>query len=868
MKKRTIGSCSILALALAASGVAAAAKNPGVQPSAIEAAQRNQIDKLYAGQDLRLQQVDAELVTKGKYQDAIDIYRTVLMELEEIIGKRNDWRAKQRFDEITKRLRELEFVYGAEILTKAEDAYLKKRYPEAIALAQEAGTVCAALKERAEVLRVNAVYKQRGLEKSANMSGLIGNEKVVPNSKLVKKELAAARTLLANGQYEAARRRVEAVYKINPYNQEAAHIANIIYAKYYTAGYRRHLSDLEGMLAYEAWQWVEPVFYRDRDEKTPDAEGEKVKESDNELQDRLDKHTISHIRFDNNEIAAVIDLIARDSKVRIEFSESRMKKVQENAANGQKQGNNQAQAEDGGENAGENGGENAGNNAGNNDGANTESENVGDRLISLEVNNVSLRELLDYICFLTDLNYVVFPDRIVFGQAAEDIVTETLFISHDALLLIEGSKLNVAEDASALEAPPEEDKADAGAGAGAETEKAGDGELAAGKGRTIEVSPAKLKAFFELYGVKFEHPNSRIVRTPQGDIIMSNTLPNFAKIYEVLRFINTNAPMVQVEVKTIEISEQDWQELGFNWSLGSFASSDSKGGKWTFAPGKNTTYNGVAPIMSLLRAGLSGVDSKLLDNFNIFPNLFGSIRPFGGDQELSLSLTINALDRSDRTETISAPTVTVASGQQAKVVLGRAYYFPDSWDELEIDTDGGSGDSGYSYSITPPTPDFGDSENIGTTLTVTPTVSRDNKLINLQINPKITNFVGEDSWDIVVHITEYRETAPGQREKEEHIETYRVWAPIITTRELNVNVNVYDGETIVLGGLSDSQSQSRLDKIPILGDLPFIGRLFQSQSQTSLRKNILIFVTARLIDAKGLPINLDQKNVGIPDLNR
>ena len=859
MKKITIGSCSILALALATSGIAAAEKNTGVQPSAIEAAQRKQIDKQYAEQDLRLQQVDAELVTKGKYQDAIDIYRTVLMELEDVINKRNDWRARKRFDEITKRLRELEFVYGAEVLTKAEDAYFKKNYPEAIALAKSAGTICAALKERAEMLRVRAVYKQRGLEKGANMSGLVGNPKVVPNAKLIKKELAAAKTLLANGQYEAARRRVEAVYKINPYNQEAAHLANIIYEKYYTSGYRRHLADVEGMLAYEAWQWVEPVFYRDRNDSAKEEDGEEVKENDHPIHKILKTHFIPHIKFEDNEIAAVIDLIARDSKVRIEFSESRFKKNQSNAA--KNQGNAPAANEEGGEDAGANA--NAGANA---DGNAENSEKVGDRLISLEVSNVTLGELLDYICFLTDLNYVVFPDRIVFGQAAEDIVTETLFISHDALLLIESSKLNVAEDSSALEAPPEEDKAEAD-NAGGEN-KSDDGELAVGKGRAIEVSPAKLKAFFELYGVKFEHPNSSIVRTPQGDIIMSNTLPNFAKIYEVLRFINTNAPMVQVEVKTIEISEQDWQELGFNWSLGSFSSGSSKGGKWTFKPGANTTYNGVAPIMSLLRSGLSGVDAKLLDNFNIFPNIFGSVRPFGGDEELSLSLTINALDRSDRTETISAPTVTVASGQQAKVVLGRAYYFPDSWDELEIDTDGGSGDSGYSYSITPPTPDFGDSENIGTTLTVTPTVSRDNKLINLQINPKITNFVGEDSWDIVVHITEFRETSPGNREKEEHLETYRVWAPIITTRELNVNVNVYDGETIVLGGLSDSQSQSRLDKIPILGDLPLIGRLFQSQSQTSLRKNILIFVTARLIDAKGLPINLNQKNVGIPDLNR
>ena len=233
MKKITIGSCSILALALATSGIAAAEKNTGVQPSAIEAAQRKQIDKQYAEQDLRLQQVDAELVTKGKYQDAIDIYRTVLMELEDVINKRNDWRARKRFDEITKRLRELEFVYGAEVLTKAEDAYFKKNYPEAIALAKSAGTICAALKERAEMLRVRAVYKQRGLEKGANMSGLVGNPKVVPNAKLIKKELAAAKTLLANGQYDEEWHCPYYVQSIDVESRTARTIANATHAVAY-----------------------------------------------------------------------------------------------------------------------------------------------------------------------------------------------------------------------------------------------------------------------------------------------------------------------------------------------------------------------------------------------------------------------------------------------------------------------------------------------------------------------------------------------------------------------------------------------------------------------------------------------------------
>jgi len=91
---------------------------------------------------------------------------------------------------------------------------------------------------------------------------------------------------------------------------------------------------------------------------------------------------------------------------------------------------------------------------------------------------------------------------------------------------------------------------------------------------------------------------------------------------------------------------------------------------------------------------------------------------------------------------------------------------------------------------------------------------------------------------------------------------------VISTRSIDVQVDVYHGETMVLGGLSDSISQSRLDKIPILGDIPFIGRLFQSHSEVSTRRNMLIFVTARLMNSSGEPIRKLQNNFGIPEMGR
>ena len=167
--------------------------------------------------------------------------------------------------------------------------------------------------------------------------------------------------------------------------------------------------------------------------------------------------------------------------------------------------------------------------------------------------------------------------------------------------------------------------------------------------------------------------------------------------------------------------------------------------------------------------------------------------------------------------------------------------------------------------ITYPSPTFAETEShIGTQFTVTPTII-DKEVIRLQLNPKVTAYTGKDEYEVVLVV----ETRNGDSWDQEEMR-FIVWRPIIATREVSVTVNVNHGETLVIGGLSDSQSQKRLDKIPILADIPVIGRLFQNQSEVSIRRNMLIFVTARLVDNNGISLPVASKvgNGGIPALMR
>ena len=75
--------------------------------------------------------------------------------------------------------------------------------------------------------------------------------------------------------------------------------------------------------------------------------------------------------------------------------------------------------------------------------------------------------------------------------------------------------------------------------------------------------------------------------------------------------------------------------------------------------------------------------------------------------------------------------------------------------------------------------------------------------------------------------------------------------PHFTVRQVVSTVNVWDGQTVVLGGLLSETVTTIKDQVPMLGDLPLVGRFFRSESKTTAKKNLLIFVTPMLIDPAG-----------------
>jgi general secretion pathway protein D len=83
--------------------------------------------------------------------------------------------------------------------------------------------------------------------------------------------------------------------------------------------------------------------------------------------------------------------------------------------------------------------------------------------------------------------------------------------------------------------------------------------------------------------------------------------------------------------------------------------------------------------------------------------------------------------------------------------------------------------------------------------------------------------------------------------------------PKFTVRQLVTTVNVWDGQTVVLGGLITSSVQSTKDSVPVVGDIPLLGRLFQSESKVTKKDNLMIFVTSTIVDPAGNRVHSDDE---------
>ena len=154
--------------------------------------------------------------------------------------------------------------------------------------------------------------------------------------------------------------------------------------------------------------------------------------------------------------------------------------------------------------------------------------------------------------------------------------------------------------------------------------------------------------------------------------------------------------------------------------------------------------------------------------------------------------------------------------------------------------------------MTPATPSAFDTKNTGVTLEVEAQIDSNDSLIELRFTPTIVEFEGFINYGSP--ITSPTTDALGNPVQIVITEN-RIEMPVFSVRSVKTGLTIFDGYTVAVGGLMSEDVQSVEDKVPILGDLPFVGRLFQTKAQNHIKSNLIIFVTAEIIDATGRRVN-------------
>jgi len=160
--------------------------------------------------------------------------------------------------------------------------------------------------------------------------------------------------------------------------------------------------------------------------------------------------------------------------------------------------------------------------------------------------------------------------------------------------------------------------------------------------------------------------------------------------------------------------------------------------------------------------------------------------------------------------------------------------------------------------VTPSNPLSFENRDLGVLLEVEPQVGADNYTIDLSLTPEVVEFDGFINYGSPIVGPRF-DPLSNPLTNPSGIDPYTITEnvmnqPIFSIRRINTQVSIWDGQTVAMGGLIREDVQKVNDKVPILGDIPLAGRLFRSNVDQKIKKNLIIFVTARLLDASGQPL--------------
>ena len=421
---------------------------------------------------------------------------------------------------------------------------------------------------------------------------------------------------------------------------------------------------------------------------------------------------------------------------------------------------------------------------------------VGDR-ISLNFQNIEVRSVLQLIADFTELNLVASDSvtgnitlrlqNVPWDQAL-DLVLKTRGLDSRKI----GNVLMVAPAQEIAERERLEIEANKQLA-----------ELAPLQSEFIRIRYAKAVNVVSLFDAGSEEGGSLIsergsvvVDERTNSILVTDTAAKLAEIRDLIEKVDIPIRQVMIEARIVIASSNIDQQLGIRWG-GGYLNVD--GDKFTSVAGDTAS---VTSLNSQMIAGNSPVQMPTAP----FVDLGVSARTSGfavgfTSTDLFLTAELSALEASGEGEVVSQPKVITGDKQKASIKSGT---------EIPYQEGAASGATTTAF------------KEAVLKLDVTPNITPDDRIL----------------LDLVVNQDSVGELVPSGNGG---------LIPTIDTTELTTQVLVGNGETVVLGGVFRNEELVKVEKVPLLGDIPYLGNLFKSKANTQQKTETLIFITPRIL---------------------
>ncbi|MBH0039856.1 type IV pilus secretin PilQ [Pseudoalteromonas sp. SWN166] len=274
-------------------------------------------------------------------------------------------------------------------------------------------------------------------------------------------------------------------------------------------------------------------------------------------------------------------------------------------------------------------------------------------------------------------------------------------------------------------------------------------------------------------------------------LLVKDTVKSIENIRRMIETLDIPVQQVVIESRMVTVRDNVTEDLGVRWGFSDQGSSVGISGSLEGAEGiYNATSTSNAPSISdRLNVNLPTSNPAASIGLHIAKLANGTL----------IDLELSALEKENKGEIIASPRIIAANQQKARIEQGTEIPYTES---------ASSGATTVSF------------KKAVLSLEVTPHITPDNKVI----------------LDLVIT----------QDTRGDTVQTGTGEAVSIDTQEIQTQVLVENGQTVVLGGIFQQQIINTTSKVPILGDIPYVGRLFKSTSEFNEKRELLIFVTPKI----------------------